>query len=91
MNELQVLKVGSKSIPNSVAGAIASHLKQQGYAEVQCVGAGAISQAVKSIAVANGFVAPYGLEVINRPMFVDIEIGGEPRTAIKFLVEARDL
>ena len=91
MAELAMLKVSSKSAPNSVAGAIVSRLKQAGYAEIQCVGAGAISQAVKSIAVANGFVAPYGIEVINRPMFVDIEINGEPRTAIKFLVEGRDL
>ncbi|MDI9475911.1 MAG: stage V sporulation protein S [Natronincolaceae bacterium] len=86
---MEVLKVSAKSNPNSVAGALAGVLRKQGTAEIQAVGAGALNQAVKAVAIARGFVAPSGLDLICIPAFVDIEIDGEKRTAIKLIVEPR--
>ncbi len=86
---MEVLKVSSKSNPNSVAGALAGVLREKGGAEIQVIGAGALNQAVKAIAIARGFVAPSGFDLICVPAFTDIEINGEERTAIKLLVESR--
>ena len=58
---MEVLKVSSKSNPNSVAGALAGIVREQGAAEIQTVGAGALNQAIKAIAIARGFIAPSGL------------------------------
>ncbi|NLK08134.1 MAG: stage V sporulation protein S [Firmicutes bacterium] len=85
----QVLKVSSRSNPNSVAGALAGVLRERGAAEMQAIGAGAINQAVKAVAIARGFVAPSGVDLICIPAFTDIEIDGEERTAIKIIVEPR--
>lgn len=84
-----VLRVSGKSRPKSVAGAIAGTLREHGKAEIQAVGAGAVNQAVKAIAIARGFVAPQGIDLISIPGFVDIMIDGEERTAMKFVVEVR--
>ncbi len=84
-----VLKVAAQSDPNSVAGALAGVLREEGEAEMQAVGAGAINQTVKAIAIARGYVAPSGIDLICIPAFKDIEIEGEERTAIKFIVEPR--
>lgn len=86
---VEVLKVSSKSNPNSVAGALAGVVREKGAAEMQVIGAGALNQAVKAIAIARGFVAPSGLDLICTPAFTDIQINGEERTAIKLLVEPR--
>jgi stage V sporulation protein S len=88
---VEVLKVSSKSNPNSVAGAMAGVVRQAGAVEVQVVGAGALNQAVKAIAIARGYVAPSGVDLICVPMFQDIEIDGQSRTAIRLLVETRAL
>jgi len=88
---LEVLKVSSKSNPNSVAGALAGIVREQGAVEIQTVGAGAINQAIKAIAIARGFIAPSGIELICTPAFADIVINGEERTAIRLLVEPRDM
>ena len=86
---MEVLKVSSKSNPNSCAGALAGVLRQAGVVEIQVVGAGALNQAVKAVAIARGFVAPSGMDVVCIPAFADIEIDGENRTAIRLLVEDR--
>ena len=83
------LKVSSRSNPNSVAGALVAVIREQGYAEMQAVGAGALNQAVKAIAIARGFVAPSGADLTCAPAFTDITINGEGRTALKLLVEKR--
>lgn len=84
------LKVSSSSNPNSVAGALVAVIREQGRAEMQSVGAGALNQAVKAVAIARGFVAPSGVDLICVPAFTDITIAGENRTAIKLLVEKRN-
>ena len=86
---MDVLKVSAKSSPNSVAGALAGVLREHGSAEMQAIGAGAINQAIKAVAIARGFVAPGGLDLICIPAFTDIMIDGEERTAIRIIVEPR--
>ena len=86
---MEVLKVSTKSNPNTVAGALAAIIKEKNIVEIQAVGAGAINQAVKAIAIARGFVAPSGRDIICVPAFTDIEIDGEERTAIKLIVQPR--
>ena len=86
---MDVLKVATKSSPNSVAGALAGVLREKGAAEIQAIGAGALNQAVKAVAIARGFVAPSGMDLICIPAFTDVEIDGEERTAIKLIVEPR--
>jgi len=86
---VDVLKVSAKSSPNSVAGALAGVLREKGGAELQAIGAGALNQAVKAVAIARGFVAPSGLDLVCIPAFTDILIDGEERTAIKLIVEPR--
>jgi stage V sporulation protein S len=87
--EMEVLKVSSKSNPNSVAGALAGVLRESGSAEIQVIGAGALNQAIKAIAIARGFVAPSGIDLVCIPAFTDIIIDGEERTAIRLSVESR--
>ena len=86
---VEVLKVSSKSNPNSVAGALAGVLREKGSAEIQAIGAGALNQAVKAIAIARGFVAPSGMDLVCVPSFTDIDIDGDQKTAIKLIIEPR--
>ena len=86
---METLKVSSKSNPSSVAGALANVFKDTKIVENQAIGAGAINQAVKAIAIARGFVAPSGKNLVCTPAFSDIIVDGEERTAIKLIVEAR--
>lgn len=87
---MEILKVKATSVPNSVAGALAGVIRERGTAEIQAIGAGALNQAVKAVAIARGFVAPSGLDLICIPAFTDIMIDGEERTAIKLIVEPQD-
>ena len=86
---MDYLKVSSKSSPSSVAGAIAGMIKDGVPVELQCVGAGAVNQAVKAIAISRGFLSPIGIEVVCVPSFADVCIDGENMTAIRFSVEPR--
>lgn len=86
---MEVLKVSSKSKPNSVAGALANAFREKQTVEIQAVGAGSLNQAIKAIAIARGYVAPTGKDLICIPAFSDIMIDGEERTAIKLIVESR--
>ncbi|MBO5179163.1 MAG: stage V sporulation protein S [Clostridia bacterium] len=86
---MDILKISTKSNPNSVAGAIAGLIKEKGKAEMQVIGAGAINQAVKAIAIARGFVAPSGIDLICIPAFTEVKIDDEDRTGIKLLIESR--
>ena len=87
--KMTVLKVSAKSNPNAVAGALAGVVREHGTVEVQSIGAGAINQAIKAVAIARGFVAPQGINLICIPSFTDVIIDGSERTAIKLIVESR--
>ncbi len=86
---MDALKVSSKSNPNSVAGALAGVIRENGTAEIQAIGAGALNQSIKAIAIARGFLSPSGIDLICIPSFSDVEINGEKRTAIKLLIETK--
>lgn len=86
---MDVLKVSSKSNSNKVAGALTNVFREKGQVEIQAIGAGALNQAIKAIAIARGFVAPSGKNLVCIPAFSDIIIDGEERTAIKLIVEAK--
>lgn len=86
---MEELRVSASSKPKAVAGALAAVLREDGKVELQAVGAGAVNQAVKAIAIARGFVAPNGIDLVCIPAFAEISIDGQERTAIKFIVEPR--
>ena len=87
---MEVLRVSTKSNPNSVAGALAGVLREKGTAELQAVGAGALNQAVKAVAIARGFVAPSGVDLVCIPAFAEVQVEGEDRTGIKLIIESRN-
>ncbi len=84
---MEILKVSTKSNPSSVAGAIYNSLKDTSKIEINTVGAGALNQAIKAIAISRGFLAPIGIDCTCIPSFMDVEIDGSIRTAIKIIVE----
>ena len=86
---MEVLRVSTKSNPNSVAGALAGVLREKGTAELQAVGAGALNQAIKAVAIARGYVAPTGHDLSLVPGFVDIMIDNCEKTAIKLFVRSK--
>ena len=86
---METLKVGTKSNPNSVAGALANVFREKNSVEIQAIGAGALNQAIKAIAIARGFVAPSGVDLICIPAFTEVKIEDEERTGIKLAVEPR--
>lgn len=86
---MEVLKVSARSLPNSVAGAIAGVIREKGTVEVQAVGAGAANQAIKAVAIARDYLAPSGLDLICIPAFANVVIDDEERTAIKLILEPR--
>lgn len=86
---MEILKISSKSNPNSVAGAIAGLVKENSYAEMQAIGAGALNQAIKAVAIARGFVAPAGVDLVCVPAFAEVQVEGEEKTGIKIMIESR--
>ncbi len=86
---MEILKVSSRSNPNSIAGALANVLKNESSVEIQAVGAGALNQAIKGIIIARGFVAPSGKNLYCIPAFSMALIEGETKTAIKLIIEAK--
>lgn len=86
---MSIIKVSARSRTASVAGAIAGVIRETGRAEVQAIGAGAVNQAVKAIAIARGYLLEEEVEVICVPSFVDVDIDGQERTALRMLVAPR--
>jgi len=85
---VEIIKVSSRTVPKSSAGAIAAVVRGNKIAEIQAVGAGAINQAVKSIAIARVYTAEDGLDLVCKPAFTNVMIDGAEKTAIQFIVEA---
>lgn len=86
---MHILKVSASSRPRSVAGALTAILKESGPLELQAVGAGAVNQAVKAIAIARGYLAGSNLDLVVMPEFMSVDIEGEARTGIRFRIEPR--
>ncbi len=87
--ECEILKVSSKSVPTSVAGAIAGVIQKCDFVELQAVGAGATNQAIKSVAIARAYLSESGVDLICTPEFFNIVIDDEDRSAIRLIVEKR--
>ena len=87
MDNLVVIKVKNEAEPNKVAGSIASMIKENKSVVIQAVGAGAVNQAVKAIAITRGVIAPLGINLSCIPAFTDVEIMDETRTGIKFILK----
>jgi stage V sporulation protein S len=83
------LKVSAKSNPNAVAGALAAVLRARGSAEIQAVGAGAINQAIKAVAIARAYLKDSDIDVICVPSFITVAISENERTGISLSVERR--
>ncbi len=86
---MAILKVSSTSPSTAVAGAIAGVVRETGRAELQAIGAGAVNQATKAVAIARGYLALDGIDVICIPAFAEVAIEGQERTALKFIIEPR--
>lgn len=86
---MSVIKVSARSRTASVAGAIAGVIREAGRAEVQAIGAGAVNQSIKAIAIATGYMAEEDVHIICVPAFTVVMIDDQERTAIKILVEPR--
>lgn len=84
-----VIKVSAKSRSTAVAGAIAAVMREHRYAEVQAIGAGAVNQAVKALAIARGYLVEDQIDIICTPFFTEVDIEGQERTAVRFTVEPR--
>ena len=83
---MEVIKVSARSRSTAVAGAIAGVIRDQGYAEVQAIGASAVNQAVKAVAIARGYLYEDGIAIATIPVFVEVDIQGLERTAVKMIV-----
>lgn len=88
---MEIIKVSATSRTSAVAGAIAGIVREQKRAEVQAIGAGAVNQAVKALALATGYLKNDGIDIAAVPQFVDVEIEGKVRTAIKLVIEPRQV
>lgn len=84
-----VIKVSAKSRSTAVAGAIAAVIREHHYAEVQAIGAGAVNQAVKALAIARGYLTGDEIDIVCTPFFTEVDIDGQERTAVRFTVEPR--
>ena len=86
---MEKLKVSAKSNPNSVAGALAAEINENGKAEIYAIGASAVNQTIKAVAIARGFTAQCEMNLVYMPEFINIETENGPRTVIKVVVEPR--
>lgn len=86
---MDIIKVSANSRTAAVAGAITGVMREHKHAEVQAIGAGAVNQSVKALVLAKGYLANDGIEITSMPEFVDVEIEGKVRTAIRFVVNTR--
>jgi stage V sporulation protein S len=84
---MDVIKVSGRSRTSAVAGAIAGVFREHKHVEVQAIGASAINQAVKAMALAKNYLAEDGLSIMLVPEFVDVEIDEKVRTAIRFVID----
>ena len=88
-SDTELIRVSAKSRSTAVAGAIAGVIREHRVAEVQAIGAGAVNQAVKALAIARGYLEEDNLDITFQPRFTEVEIEGNERTAVRFSVEAR--
>jgi stage V sporulation protein S len=86
-----LIRVSANSRATAVAGAIAGMMRERNHAEVQAIGAGAVNQAVKALAIARSYLEQDQIDISFWPYFVDVEIEGSERTAMRFVVQPSEL
>ena len=86
---MELVKVASNSRSTAVAGAIAGVVRERGQVDVQAIGAGAVNQAVKAVAIARGYLELDGIDVVCVPGFSEVVIDGQERTALRLSVVPR--
>lgn len=84
---MEQFKVSAGTNPNSLAGAIAGKIREGKEVELKAIGAGAVNQAVKALAIARGFISPSGVNLTFIPGFVDASIDGQEKTALRFIIQ----
>jgi len=87
---VDIIKVKANSRTAAVAGAIAGVMREHKHVDIQAIGAGAVNQAVKALVLAKGYLAEDGIEIMCAPEFVDVDIDGKVRTAIKLVVDPKN-
>lgn len=85
---MERLTVSTKTQAGKLAGAVAGVIREKGCVEIRGIGPAAVNIAVKAIAIAHGFMAPQGIYLTCTPAFVDVELDGEQKTAMKLVVES---
>jgi stage V sporulation protein S len=88
-SKADIIKVSARSRSTAVAGAIAAVMREHQMAEVQAIGAGAVNQAVKALAIARGYLSRDEIDIVFVPYFTEVDIDGQERTAVRFKVEPR--
>lgn len=83
---MNVIRVASKSKVSAVAGAIAHAIRENGNVQAQGIGAGAVNQMVKATIAAKQFLAEEGCALTFIPEYVEIDIQGEERTAVRLTI-----
>ncbi len=83
---MNIIRVAASSRSTSVAGAIAGIIREQGHVNVQAIGAGAVNQAVKAVAIARGYLELDEIEIVCVPTFTEVIIEGKERTAVRLRV-----
>ena len=85
----ELIKVSAQSRSTAVAGAIAGVMREHGYAEVQAIGASAVNQAVKAVAIARGYLEQDDMDLVIVPSFTEVDIEGNERTAVRLSIFKR--
>jgi stage V sporulation protein S len=87
---MDIIKVSAQSRSTAVAGAIAGVMRERKHVEVQAIGASAVNQAIKAVAIARDYLALDGIPIVCVPEFVEVDIDGQERTAVKLIIEPRN-
>ncbi len=83
---MEIMKVSSESNASLVAGALANIIRSEKTVTMVVIGAGALNQAIKAIAIARGFIVPTGYDLTVVPSFKELMVDDKERTAINLLV-----
>jgi stage V sporulation protein S len=86
---MDIIKVAASSRSTAVAGAIAGVMRERGQVDVQAIGAGAVNQAVKAVCIARGYLEEDGIDIVCVPMFVEVQIDDQERTAVRLSIRQR--
>lgn len=85
-----ILRIRSNSNTQAVASALSHAVFDSRKVKLRAIGAGAVNQAVKSMAIARGYVATRGIDLSFRPGFETLTMPDGEISAIVFYVKVTD-